>query len=314
MNSAMGPVVLGVDTAVLGANRAGMEFAMNQARQRGVSVQVVHGCAPRHRLAPTDPWVDSEQLEHGRGIVGRAAQQLRRISRHQVPIEVANVPVSGVDALLAASADASLVVLQAHARPDREVGEPGSTIRAVAARAACPVIVLPGAKTEGPEGGIIVGVEEHGRAQGAVRAAMEQAARDGSPVTAVYAWNLPMSEASSYGVVSSSELPATAREAAGRLMSEALAGLAEDFPTVDLRTRLVRGRVVDVLREAGQDARLLVIGRHTNSRLQFHALGHATRALLRDAPCPLMVVPPAGPFRAPLTSLLAADVPIGSGY
>jgi len=105
--NAVGPVVLGIGSAVWGANRAGMEYALNQARQRGVSVQVVHGCAPRHRLAPTDPWVESEQLEHGRGIVGRAAQQLRGISRHQVPIEVTNMAVTGVDALLAASATAS---------------------------------------------------------------------------------------------------------------------------------------------------------------------------------------------------------------
>ena len=200
MNAAGGPVVLGVGSAVLGANRAGMEFALSQARQRGVSIHVVHGCAPRHPLAPTDPWIESEQLEHGRGIVGRAAQQLRRMSRHQVTIDVTVAPTSGIDALLAASATASVVVLQTHARPDSQATDPGSTIRTVAARAACPVIVLRGGQTEGPKRGIVVGVEEHGRAQGAVRAAMEQAARDGPPVTAVYASDLPLSESSKVGV------------------------------------------------------------------------------------------------------------------
>ena len=97
-------------------------------------------------------------------------------------------------------------------------------------------------------------------------------------------------------------------------MSEALAGLAEDFPTVDLRTRLVRGPVVDVLRLAAENADLLVIGRHANSRLEFHALGHAARALLHDAPCPLMVIPPSGPLRAPTRGLLTADVPVGPGF
>jgi nucleotide-binding universal stress UspA family protein len=97
-------------------------------------------------------------------------------------------------------------------------------------------------------------------------------------------------------------------------MSEALAGLAEDYPTVDIRTRVVRGPVVDVLRRAAEDAKLLVIGRHADSRLDFHALGHAARALLHDAPCPLMVVAPSGPLRAPTRSLLTADIPIGTGY
>jgi nucleotide-binding universal stress UspA family protein len=97
-------------------------------------------------------------------------------------------------------------------------------------------------------------------------------------------------------------------------MSEALAGLAEDFPTIEIRTRLVHGPVVDVLRAESRNSGLLVIGRHADSRLEFHALGHATRALLNSAPCPLMVTPPSGPFRAPLRSLLGVDVPIGTGY
>jgi nucleotide-binding universal stress UspA family protein len=316
MNAASGPVVLGVGTAVLGANRAGMEFAVTQARQRGVSVHLVHGCAPRHRLGPTDPWTESEELEHGRGVAGRAAQQLRRMSRHQVTIDVTVAPTSGVDALLAASATASVVVLQAHLRPNSQAAEPGSTIRTVAARADCPVVVLRGEPTETPKRGIVVGVEEHGRGQRALRAAMEQAARAELPVTAVYAWALKIGESSVYDYVppSADELTSVAREAAELLMSEALAGLAEDFPTVDLRRRVVHGPVIDVLRQTAYDADLLVIGRHANSRLEFHALGHATRALLHDAPCPLMVIPPAGPFREPLTSRFLADVPIGTGY
>ena len=136
MNAAMGPVVLGVGSAVLGANRAGMEFALNQARQRGVPFTWCTGVLHGTGLRPADPWVESEQLEHGRGIVGRAAQQLRRMSRHQVPIEVTNAATSGIDALLAASATASVVVLQTHARRDNQVTDPSSTIRAVAARAA----------------------------------------------------------------------------------------------------------------------------------------------------------------------------------
>jgi nucleotide-binding universal stress UspA family protein len=237
------------------------------------------------------------------------------MSRHQVPLDVTNAPSSGVHALLAASATASVIILQAHARDDSQVAEPGSTIRTVAARAACPVIVLHREHTDPTARGIVVGVEPHGRAQRAVRAAMEQAAREAVPVTAVYAWNLPTSESSAYGVgVSPAELKTTAREAAGLLMSEALAGSAEDFPTIEIRTRLVHGPVVDVLRAESRNAGLLVIGRHADSRLEFHALGHATRALLNSAPCPLMVTPPSGPFRAPLSSLLGADVPIGTGY
>jgi nucleotide-binding universal stress UspA family protein len=132
---------------------------------------------------------------------------------------------------------------------------------------------------------------------------MEQAAREGSPVIAVYAAKPQLSDSSADDV-----------EMARLLISEAVAGLAEDFPTVKLQSRVMYGPVVDVLREVSREANLLVIGRHANSRLEFHALGHATRALLHDAPCPLMVIPPAGPFWEPLTSRFLADVPIGTGY
>lgn len=309
MNAAMGPVVLGVGSEDLASNLASMEFALREARQRGVPVELVHGCAPRHQLLPSDSWVESEQLEHGRRIVGRVAQQLRRMSRHEVHVDVMNVNTSGVDALLTASASASVLVLQARARRHAsQVAGPGSTTRAVAARAACPVVVVHRPRADGTRQGIVVGVEEHGRAQGALRAAIERAVRDNVPLTAIHAWDVPQSDPATPGDLT------TAEDAARLLVSEAIAGLAEDFPTVDLRTRLVRGPVVDVLRQTAHDADLLVIGRHADSRLEFHALGHAARALLHDAPCPLMVIAPSGPFRARLTSRLGADVPIGIGY
>ena len=316
MNAAMGPVVLGVGSEELVTNIAAMEFALHEARRRAVPVVVVHGCRPRHQLIPTDSWVESEQHKHGQRVVGRVAQQLRRMSRYEVHVDVSNTDTSGVDALLTASASASVVVLQPRARPNTsDVAGPGSTIRAVAAQAGCPVVVVHRERAEGKGRGIVVGVEEHGRAQGALRAAMEQAARDRLPVTAVHAWDVPMSVQAVYDFAPPSpDAPPTAPDSSSRLMSEALAGLAEDFPTVDLRTRLVWGPVVDVLRRAAEDADLLVIGRHANSRLEFHALGHAARALLHDAPCPLMVIPPSGRLREPVRSRLITDVPIGTGY
>jgi nucleotide-binding universal stress UspA family protein len=314
--TAMGPVVLGVVSEDLVTNLAGMEFALHEARQRGVRINVVHGCSPRHQLIPTDSWVESERRKHGGRVVGRIAQQLRRMSRYEVEVDVTNADASGVDALLTASTSASVVVLQARARPHAgDVAGPGSTVRAVVARTACPVVVVRRERAAGPRQGIVVGVEEHGRAQGALRAAMEQAARDRVAVTAVHAWDVPMSEQALYDFVPPSpDAPPTAPDAASRLMSEAVAGLAEDFPTVDLGTRLDRGPVVDVLRGAAEHADLLVIGRHTESRLDFHALGHAARALLHDAPCPLMVVAPSGPTRAKTRNLLTTDVPIGTGF
>ena len=152
-----GPVVLGVGSEDLVNNIAGMEFALHQARQLGVPVNVVHVYAPRHQLVHPDSWLDSEHAQHGRRVVGRVAQQLRRMSRFEVHVDVTNAGASGVDALLAASTSASVLVLQARACPnDSQVG-PGSTIRAVAARAGCPVVVLHRGWAEGTGRGVVVG-------------------------------------------------------------------------------------------------------------------------------------------------------------
>ncbi len=160
MNATMRPVVLGVGGADPANNVAAMEFALNEARQRGVPIEVVHGCRPRHQLIPTHSWVESEQHDHGRRIVGRVAQRLRRMSRYEVQVRVTNTDTSGVDALLTASASASVVVLQAPARSRTgQVAAPGSTIRAVVARAACPVVVLHRERAVGTSRGLVVGVK-----------------------------------------------------------------------------------------------------------------------------------------------------------
>jgi nucleotide-binding universal stress UspA family protein len=76
---------------------------------------------------------------------------------------------------------------------------------------------------------------------------------------------------------------------------------------------VVRGPALEVLREVASGAGLLVVARHTSSRLAFHALGRTARALLHDPPCPLMLTPPSGPSRKPPSRLLR-DVPVGTGY
>jgi len=308
-----GAVVIGVFNAEQEANQAAVTFALQEAHRRGVPVRVVHGCDLGGQVSPETRWVDAELLQAGSHAVGLVAQRLRRSSRFSTPVETVNSPSSAVDALLAASESASVIVLQARPRSPYGGGGPGSTIRSVAARAACPVVVLRSADVGPMHGGVVVGVEEHGRAQAAIRAAMEVAERAGLPVTAVHAWEVPMNVRTTGYVPATQDELAEAHDAASRIMSEALAGLAEDFPTVELRRRVVRGPALEVLREVAADASLLVVARHTSSRLAFHALGRTARALLHDAPCPLMLTPPAHQPGKPASRLLR-DVPVGTGY
>jgi nucleotide-binding universal stress UspA family protein len=107
----------------------------------------------------------------------------------------------------------------------------------------------------------------------------------------------------------------TARQNARLLLAEAMAGVADDFPEVEVRRQLVRGPVGDVLRHAARGADLLVVGRHSNTGLPGYALGRTARALLQEAPCPLMLAAATeSPRSGRLSAVLHTSVPVGAGY
>ena len=161
----------------------------------------------------------------------------------------------------------------------------------------------------------MVGLEEHGRAQGALIAAMEAASYRSASVTAVLAWDVLPSAPGSRSYVPAAIAIDTAQHSASLLMAEALAGLGDDFPDVPVHRSLVRGPVAEVLRHAAQHADLLVIGRHANSGLSTYALGHAARALLHDAPCPLMLTAATTPAHpTSWSTVLGGTISVGPGY
>ena len=72
-------------------------------------------------------------------------------------------------------------------------------------------------------------------------------------------------------------------------------------PTVDADERLKIGGVADQLDEIADDvgATLIVVGSRGRGRLASALFGSVSRALARDAPCPVMIVPDDAPVDAP---------------
>jgi nucleotide-binding universal stress UspA family protein len=81
-------------------------------------------------------------------------------------------------------------------------------------------------------------------------------------------------------------------------------------PTVDADERLKIGGVANPLGEVADDegANLIVVGSRGRGRLASALFGSVSRALARDAPCPVMIVPDATPVDAPQ---LNGDAPDG---
>ena len=74
------------------------------------------------------------------------------------------------------------------------------------------------------------------------------------------------------------------------LLSSYLNELSEQYPDVVVKKAITRDRPVRALAAAAQGAQLLVTGSHGRGGFKGMLLGSTSRALLQEAPCPMMVV------------------------
>jgi nucleotide-binding universal stress UspA family protein len=76
------------------------------------------------------------------------------------------------------------------------------------------------------------------------------------------------------------------------VLSEALAGLAEEYPDLQVTPRLSRGLPVDALLTASSGARLLVVGTHGRHSTGQMWLGSVSHELVLALPCTVVVMRP----------------------
>lgn len=75
------------------------------------------------------------------------------------------------------------------------------------------------------------------------------------------------------------------------VVSEMMVGWAERYPDVVVRTEVLRGDPVPVLRETARSAQLLVVGSRGRGGFVGLLLGGVSSRLLHGSPCPVLVVP-----------------------
>jgi len=160
----------------------------------------------------------------------------------------------------------------------------GSISSRIAAHAHCPVTVVPEDWSAEGRSGVVVGVSDDKSDGQVLGNAIEEATRLGEPVTVLHGLDL----LALHGELVDHE---TTRDWTAR-GERYLADLVEkaDHPQTPLATRVVAEGPADALVSASEEARLVVVGRasHLNA---FPHLGGVTRALLREAACPVEVLP-----------------------
>lgn len=164
----------------------------------------------------------------------------------------------------------------------------GSVAIALAAHAACPMVVI-----RGPEPApasealpVLVGVDTTANSAAAIEFAFDIADARRVPLVAVHAlWDLLVDPVLDL-VTEWDATEAHERERLGEL----LAGWSEKYPDVPVQRVVARDRPAHRLLEQAQHAQLVVVGSRGRGALSGLLLGSVSHALLHHAPCPVAVV------------------------
>ncbi len=284
-----GRVVVGYDGS--DPSRVAVDWAAEEARLRGRGLTIVHALLPS---------VTSGSLGAGIGpgpdIIGalesQAHEQVEALAAQLQPLDVQTVVAIGgaSGVLLEASETADVVVVGSRGHGGFASLILGSVAAQVAAHAFCPVVTIrqlpePGAKD------IVVGIDASPGAEAAIAFAFDEASRRGWTVVAVHAWDVP-----SYDllIVPDGPIPVALSDVADeeiRLSAEALAGLRDEYPDVDVHEHLVHGPPVQSILAASPNPAMIVVGTRGHGPAVGALIGSVSNGVLHKAKVPVTVVP-----------------------
>lgn len=290
---AVGPVVAGVD----GSERSlvAAEWAAREALRRGVGLLLTHACPPLPRRVSPLPGVDAWQ-HVGEQMLRQTADAFR--DRHPgLDIEGVHTDTEPEQALLAAAADAGLLVVGARGWGGFDGLAVGSVALHVAATADCPVVTVPDTaprdavpqQADGEE--VVAGVNAHAPADETIGFAFRAARERHALLRVVHAWALPPASPSAWMLTVMEEDRGLWEDQEGQVVSDALRAWREKCPQVAVVPDVVLLGPAQALVRASERARLLVVGRRTSPRAAERRLGPVAHAVLHHAHCPVAVVP-----------------------
>jgi nucleotide-binding universal stress UspA family protein len=166
----------------------------------------------------------------------------------------------------------------------------GSVTVALAACAACPVVVVRGAQPldASPQLPVVVGVDGTPNSEAAIAFAFGAADARRAPLVAVHTWwnsvvDPAMDSLLDWDVIEAEE---------GEVLAERLAGWGEKYPDVLVQRLVARDRPAHRLLEQARGAQMLIVGSRGRGTFSGLVLGSVSHALLHHAPCPVVIVRP----------------------
>jgi len=281
-------IVVGVDGSP-GADAA-IAWALKEARSLGCGVHLINAYGDEYTYSAVEiygrvPVPERARLSSAaRTIVERASARASELAP-DVKVSTDSVGETPARALLAEAKQGSRIVLGSRGLKAFGSAVLGSVGAAVAARAACPVIVV-----RGPEGmaderpAVVVGVDASTRSAHVLEFAFDYASRHRLPLRPILCWHRDVLTEIAWRP----ETPAPPR--AEEWLSEALAGWRERYPDVAVHPGVVRDHPAAGLLSAAAAQHLLVVGTRGEHALVGTMLGSVAQAVLHHATCPVAVI------------------------
>jgi nucleotide-binding universal stress UspA family protein len=282
------PVVAGVDGSP--SSDAVLRWAIADARTQNVPLRLVFAFEWNytHSRVPLYSDVPEEYVQLPRHVAEQAVAELVGRATELGDVDVAGKALDGepVSVLLEESLSASQLVLGSRLLKALRSSVLGSVSAGVAARAACPVVVLRGPAGLPDEGtGVVVGVDGSPRSQLVLEYGFDYASRHQLPLRAVLCWYPDLLAVMSWRP----EPPPPERVDAW--LAETLAGWQQKFPDVAVHPEVIREHPTAGLVLASAEQRVLVVGSHGHRALVGTMLGSTSQGVLHHASCPVAVVP-----------------------
>lgn len=220
----------------------------------------------------------------------RAVAERTTVDHHHTEVGTELV-VGEVSSVLRERARDAFRVVVGGDRPVGETGTSASTAMALLPHAACPVAVVrwSGEDAEPPQHGpVVVGVDGSSASAEAMLVAFEEAAVLDAVLVAVHAEDSSTRQRlrqRSRGAWREGEI-------ADRItLAERFADMRQGYPEVTVEPVVTQGSATSALLKYAESARLLVVGTTGHGELSGRLLGSTSHALVRSAPCPVLVVP-----------------------
>lgn len=285
------PITAGVDGTE--ESLAALAWAAREAVRRGLPLRVVQAW----RFQPYEAIDAADQDTQAGWVRDGLAEAVRTVTSRHADLEVSTDVLEGdpVDTLVAAAAEAELLVLGSRGHGPVVGFLLGSVGQQVIAEASRPVVLVrAGDEAAGEAAGRELVVGQQGDPEDSaetLRFAFETAAARGAAVRAVRAWTLPPVFAYSPGSMKLLDEAGGLEPYEKKALAAALQPWRERFPDVPVVEHIEMGSAGQVLLSVAARAQLMVVGRRARRTAVGARIGSVAHGVLHHADCPVAVVP-----------------------